>query len=63
VGIFLRFGLFFGRNKSSRVSTEEMIVAIRSASSTPMSERSKISDISLEARVFTSEPVAELDAE
>lgn len=41
----------------------EIMVAIRSASSTPMSERSKISEMSLEARVFTREPVAEEDAE
>lgn len=38
-------------------------MAIRSASSTPMSERSKMSDMSLEARVFTREPVAEEYAE
>lgn len=58
----LLFGLCFGRNKSSRDSTCDIMVAIRSASSTPISLRSNTSAISLLAMVFTSEPVAEQEA-
>jgi len=50
-------------NKSSRLSTLEMMVAMCSASSTPMVVRSKISAISFEATALTREPVAEAHAD
>lgn len=53
----------WGRNRSSRVSTRDKMVAIRSASSTPISERSKTSSISFVATALTSDPVAEAEAE
>jgi hypothetical protein len=50
-------------NRSSRPSTLEMMVAMCSASSTPMVGSSKMSVISLEATALTREPVAEAHAD
>lgn len=56
-------GSGLGMKRSSRDSTRERMVAVRSASSTPMSERSKTSVMSFVATALTREPVAEAQAE